>query len=484
MTCHSARTSGLRASATRSISCVEEINDLRDSRRTETVTWRQFDETLPRRFLEVTASLCVHVRRRSPNALQRLTTIAETLVDITRAFAIERDEGAHSDHSVLGASRPQCQSLVTTGRYAARSRPDQIASRRDRRQSPGKWRWRWSSASCSIPQRMLLSIGFVVPQGALDENCYDLLASEARLASYVGIAKGDLPARHWFRLAHDVTPVGADTALISWSGSMFEYLMPSLVMRAPTVSVLEQTNRVIVRRQIEYGASLGTPWGISEFAYNARDPELTYQYSNFGVPGLGLKRGLGRERCGRSLCDSACSHRRSDSSCAKLRAAGVAKAGRAASVFSRRLIIHLADVPQGQSVAVVRAFMAHHQGMTIVAIADALMEGAMRARFHAEPMIRAAELLLQECMPREVAVRSPWASEATSAAGSGSSSSPATPRRVDPHAATPATQLLSNGRYSVMLTAAGSGYSRWRDSGGNTMARGRQSATTGDRTSI
>jgi cyclic beta-1,2-glucan glucanotransferase len=134
----------------------------------------------------------------------------------------------------------------------------------------------------------------VSPQGALDENCYDLLASEARLASYVGIAKGDLPARHWFHLAHDVTPVGADTALISWSGSMFEYLMPSLVMRAPTMSVLEQTNRVIVRRQIEYGASLGTPWGISESAYNARDPEFTYQYSNFGVPGLGLKRGLGQ----------------------------------------------------------------------------------------------------------------------------------------------------------------------------------------------
>ena len=118
-------------------------------------------------------------------------------------------------------------------------------------------------------ERMLLSIGFVSPQGALDENCYDLLASEARLASYVGIAKGDLPARHWFHLAHDVTPVGADTALISWSGSMFEYLMPSLVMRAPTMSVLEQTNRVIVRRQIEYGASLGTPWGI------LRSPPIT-----------------------------------------------------------------------------------------------------------------------------------------------------------------------------------------------------------------
>ena len=119
-------------------------------------------------------------------------------------------------------------------------------------------------------------------------------------------------------------------------------------------------------------------------------------------------------------------------------------------------------LPQGQSVAVVRAFMAHHQGMTIVAIADALMEGATRARFHTEPMIRAAELLLQERMPREVAVRSPWASEA-SVEGNRKLDSSATYRRADPQAPTPATQLLSNGRYNVMLTAAGSGYSRWRD---------------------
>src|SRR6185503_2796928 len=120
-------------------------------------------------------------------------------------------------------------------------------------------------------QRMLLSIGFVVPKGVPDESCYDLLASEARLASYVGIAKGDLPTRHWFRLGHEITPVNDSAALISWSGSMFEYLMPSLVMRTPTGSVLEHTNRVIVRRQIEYGKTLGTPWGVSESAYNTRD---------------------------------------------------------------------------------------------------------------------------------------------------------------------------------------------------------------------
>ena len=143
------------------------------------------------------------------------------------------------------------------------------------------------------PLRKLLSIGYRVTEGTLDPSCYDLLASEARLASFIAIAKGDVPARHWFHLGRTVTPIAYGAALISWSGSMFEYLMPSLVMRAPAGSLLEQTSLLIVRRQIAYGKSLGLPWGVSESAYNIRDLELTYQYSNFGVPGLGLKRGLG-----------------------------------------------------------------------------------------------------------------------------------------------------------------------------------------------
>ena len=142
------------------------------------------------------------------------------------------------------------------------------------------------------PERKLLSIGYSPADNSLDPSCYDLLASEARLASLFAIAKGDVPTRHWFRLGREATPLGNGSALISWSGSMFEYLMPSLVMRAPVGSLLEQTNRLVVERQESYGRSLGIPWGISESAYNARDMEFTYQYSNFGVPGLGLKRGL------------------------------------------------------------------------------------------------------------------------------------------------------------------------------------------------
>src|SRR3546814_10738439 len=130
------------------------------------------------------------------------------------------------------------------------------------------------------PDRKLLSIGYSLADNSLDPGCYDLLASEARLASLFAIAKGDVATRHWFRLGRAATPLGSASALISWSGSMFEYLMPSLVMRAPAGSLLEQSSRLVVERQRSYARSLGIPWGISESAFNARDMEFTYQYSN------------------------------------------------------------------------------------------------------------------------------------------------------------------------------------------------------------
>ncbi len=133
--------------------------------------------------------------------------------------------------------------------------------------------------------RKLFSIGYRVTDGTLDAACYDLLASEARLTSYIAIAKGDAASSHWFRLGRALTPVDRGSALISWSGSMFEYLMPALVMRAPEESLLSETARLVVSRQIEYGAERGVPWGVSESAFNARDIELRYQYSAFGVPG-------------------------------------------------------------------------------------------------------------------------------------------------------------------------------------------------------
>ena len=312
------------------------------------------------------------------------------------------------------------------------------------------------------PARKLLSIGYAVAEGALDPSCYDLLASEARLASFVAIAKGDVPTRHWSHLGRALTPVDRGSALISWSGSMFEYLMPSLVMRAPAGSLLEQTCRLIVRRQIRYGLDLGVPWGVSESAYNVRDLELTYQYSNFGVPGLGLKRGLSEDAVIAPYATALAAMldaKAAVQNFARLAAAG----GRGRYGFYEALDYTPTRLPEGEPVAVVRAHMAHHQGMTLIAIANALHGSAMCARFHAEPIVQATELLLQERTPRDVAVARPRAEEVHIAANVREIVPPTMRRFHSPHSSVPRTHLLSNGRYAVMLTAAGSGYSRWGD---------------------
>jgi cyclic beta-1,2-glucan synthetase len=312
------------------------------------------------------------------------------------------------------------------------------------------------------PERKLLSIGYQVTQGSLDPSCYDLLASEARLASFIAIASGDLPARHWFRLGRAVTPVHHGAALVSWSGSMFEYLMPSLVMRAPTGSLLAETSRLIVQRQIAYGGELNVPWGISESAYNARDMELTYQYSSFGVPDLGLKRGLGANVVIAPYATALAAMVEPRTALRNFtRLAGAGAQGRYG--FYEALDYTPQRLPEGKLVAVVRAYMAHHQGMTVVALANALLNGVMRDRFHAEPLVQASELLLQERTPREVAVahvRAQETAEDTRVYDPGPVASLIT---SSPWDATPRVRLLSNGRYTAMLTGAGSGYSSWQD---------------------
>lgn len=309
--------------------------------------------------------------------------------------------------------------------------------------------------------KKLLSIGFSVATNTLDPSCYDLLASEARLASLFAIAKGDLKTRHWFHLGRIATPLGAGSALVSWSGSMFEYLMPSLVMRAPGGSVLEQTNRLIVARQIAYGMTVGMTWGISESSYNARDLEMTYQYSNFGVPGLGLKRGLSANRViapyatGLAAMVDPRSAMRNFNRLAEIGARGRYGYYEAVDFTPFR-------VPAGQDHCIVRSFMAHHQGMTIASIANSLHHGRLRARFHAEPMIKAVELLLQERVPRDATVARPRAEEVEVAAVE-TSVIPVVRRFDDPDSGPATGHLLSNGRYGVLLTPTGGGFSRWNN---------------------
>ena len=312
--------------------------------------------------------------------------------------------------------------------------------------------------------RQLLSIGYRVADGNLDPACYDLLASEARLASFVAIAKGDVPVRNWFHLGRALTPVDRGSALISWSGSMFEYLMPSLVMREPAESLLGQTNRFVVRRQIKYGGGLDVPWGVSESAYNLRDLEFTYQYSTFGIPGLGLKRGLSEDAViapyATALASMVDPKSAAENYLRLAEAGGCGKFG-----FYEALDYTPSRLPEGERVAVVRTYMAHHQGMTLAAIDNALHEGTMRNRFHIEPIIRATELLLQERTPRDVAVARPRAEEVNVAASVRDLIPPIHRKFHSPHGRVPRTHILSNGNYAVMITGAGSGYSRWRDLG-------------------
>jgi cyclic beta-1,2-glucan synthetase len=317
--------------------------------------------------------------------------------------------------------------------------------------------------------RLLFPIGYRVDDATADDSYYDLLASEARLASFVAIAKGDVPFVHWFHLGRAATTIRRRAVLLSWTGSMFEYLMPSLVLRTPRGTLLDQTCRVVVARQIEYGKENRIPWGISESAYNQRDRALTYQYSDFGVPGLGLKRGLGEDlvvspyaTAMASMYDGPAAAR----NLVRLQAeGGIGRYGLydAIDYTPERLA-------EGQAAAVVHAYMAHHQGISLVAFGNALRDGIMRRRFHDDPLAHAAELLLQERPPREVADHRPRL-EHLPATPVRDVSRPAIRQLDTVHTSIPATHLLSNGRYAVMLTAAGSGYSqrgkllltRWRE---------------------
>ena len=326
------------------------------------------------------------------------------------------------------------------------------------------------------PERKLFSIGYRAADGRLDPGYYDLLASEARLASFLAIARGDVPASHWYRLGRALTPVGKGSALISWSGSMFEYLMPDLVLDVPGGSLLDQTSRLVVARQIRFGVERGVPWGVSESAYNARDLDFTYQYSNFGVSGLGLKRGLSEDLVVAPYATGLAAM--IDPSAAARNFRRFAEIGaRGRYGFYESIDATPSRLPAGERIAIVRAFMAHHQGMTIVALANVLLEGVMRRRFHSEPSVQATEMLLQERTPRAVAVARPRAEEVRSPLHVRDFVPPVLRRFRSPHDPIPRGHILSNGRYSVMTTAAGSGYSRWKD---RDVSRWREDVTRDD----
>ena len=323
--------------------------------------------------------------------------------------------------------------------------------------------------------RCLLAIGYDVGERRRDPSCYDLLASEARLASFLLIAQGQVPQKHWFSLGRLRTSYGSDVTLISWSGSMFEYLMPRLIMPSFENTLLEQTSKAVVLRQIEYGRQRAVPWGISESCYNATDVHHVYQYRAFGVPGLGFKRGLGDDLVIAPYASALALTVMPREACRNLQI--LADSGFLGVYgFYEAIDYTPSRVSRGKNHAIVRTFMAHHQGMSLLAFVHVLLNRPMQRRFMSAPLARATELLLQERVPKKGATLHPHAAEV-----SASAHPPAAEARgiirvfTDPNTPAPEVHLLSNGRYHVMATNAGGGYSRWGDLA---VTRWREDATT------
>ncbi|HWF90300.1 MAG TPA: glucoamylase family protein, partial [Pyrinomonadaceae bacterium] len=322
-------------------------------------------------------------------------------------------------------------------------------------------------------ERKLFTIGYNVTASRADDSYYDLLASEARLASFVAIAKGDVPQQHWFRMGRALTKVDHGRALISWTGTMFEYLMPLLVMRDYQATLLSETYQTVVKRQIEYGDERGVPWGISEAAYNVRDLQFNYQYGPFGVPGLGLKRGLIEDLVVAPYATMLALEIKPDAATDNLRR--LEKEGALGPYGFYESIDYTAErLPEGQKSVLIRAFMTHHQGMSLVSVANILYEDRAAKRFHSDPSVQATQLLLQERVPVGVPAAHPRSEEVLT--GRVAQAMPGMITRVYESAdfSTPRTQLLSNGSYNVMITTAGSGSSQCED---NAVTRWREDVT-------
>lgn len=309
--------------------------------------------------------------------------------------------------------------------------------------------------------RHLLAIGYNVDDLRRDTSYYDLLASEARLCSFIAIAQGQLPQESWFALGRLLTTTNGKTVLASWSGSMFEYLMPLLVMPGYPGSLLDQTCQSVVSRQIAYGHQCALPWGISESGYYTTDSNLNYQYHAFGVPGLGLKRGLGEDRVIAPYATALALMINPEAACTNLqRLANAAMLGRYG--FYEAIDYTPSRLPRGQNSVIVQSFMAHHQGMSLLSLAYLLLDRPMQKRFLSDPRFQATVLLLQERIPSNSVFHKRPADHAEGGAFVEATES-STHASMGIDTPTPEVQLLSNGRYHVMITNAGGGYSRWKD---------------------
>ena len=321
-------------------------------------------------------------------------------------------------------------------------------------------------------EKKLFVIGYNVDTGKRDKGYYDLLASEARLASLISIAKRDVPEKHWFSLGRLLTDAAGRRALMSWSGSMFEYLLPLTVSRDYPGTLLSGSYQNIVRAQRSYASKRGVPWGISESGYAGVNFEDTYQYRAFGVPGLGLKRGLSGDLVISPYSTFLALHVDPKNSLKNLHA--LEKIGMRDKYGYYEAIDFTADrLVSKEKYHIVKSYLAHHQGMSLISATNVLCNGVFQERFHRDSSIKAVDLLLHEKFPLRVPTLVPHQAELARIGGEEDVDRFVKDERYyTPHTAVPRTRVLSNGNYSVMTDNAGGGFSklnsgisltRWRE---------------------
>jgi len=309
-------------------------------------------------------------------------------------------------------------------------------------------------------QRGVFHLGYNIATATLDRSCYDLLASEARVASFLSIAKGDVPPEHWLDLGRPFGYVEGEWTLQSWSGTSFEYLLPSLLMHTPRQTLLGRSCQAAIARQISFATANDVPWGISESGYHELDADSRYRYRAFGVPGLGLSGSLGDRLVVSpyaSILALPFQPGKVLSNLAKLIDLGaLGRYGLFEAVDFGRTA-----APPPRTGQIVRSYMAHHQGMILAAIANRLCDGVMLRRFHADQRMATAEPLVHERLPDQVPGRRPlW--RTGPAARSGAFPARVQPWLVEPHHPCPQINVLSNGRLRVLVSASGGGACSWR----------------------
>ncbi|MDI9245187.1 glucoamylase family protein [Marinobacter sp. CHS3-4] len=350
-----------------------------------------------------------------------------------------------------------------------------LVSAHDLANSCERWFTETDMAFLFDPDKQVFCIGYNVDQGKLDDNAYDLLASEARLASFLAIAKGDVPARHWIHLGRPLTKEGRFSVLLSWSGTMFEYLMPQLLMREPTNTLLGQSALGAIANQIRYASDRGIPWGISECGYYLLDGAQNYAYHAFGAPELALRAEKGEEDCVvapyATFLAMLCRPQAAFDNLKHLEALGML--GRygffeAIDFTQRRMEV-------GQDHSIVRSYMAHHHGMSLVGLGIALERRHAVSRFTSDPRVQACELFLQEKVASEVEIEFPTSFVQETSAQAAEDAPIIVPWSVNLDSPTPRAHLLSNGRLSVLASSWGSGQTTWNDSA---ITRWHQDSTT------